>query len=146
MQTHLTCHLQQQILKIYSTKQNFIWIIRGVTYRRTNTPNLSSKDGLSKEIENLEQEQQETRVWTMVVCFPVKESGVVGGWVSGGPGGALPTGWRAPLAGRASTWGAALGCPTGQPQALPCWILKNRTSDIIFVNFWKLRKMHISRC
>jgi hypothetical protein len=33
--------------------------IRGATYRRTNAPNLSSKDGLSKEIENHEQEQQE---------------------------------------------------------------------------------------
>jgi hypothetical protein len=27
-------------------------------FRRTNAPNLSSKDGLSKEIENHEQEQQ----------------------------------------------------------------------------------------
>jgi hypothetical protein len=33
--------------------------IGGVTYRRTNTPNLSSKDRLSKEIENRKQEQQE---------------------------------------------------------------------------------------
>jgi hypothetical protein len=32
---------------------------RGVTYRRTNAPNLNNKDGLSKEIENREQEQQE---------------------------------------------------------------------------------------
>jgi hypothetical protein len=36
----------------YSTKQNSTWTIEGVTYRRTNAPNLSSKDGLSKEIEN----------------------------------------------------------------------------------------------
>jgi hypothetical protein len=43
----------------YSTKQNSKWIIEGVTYQRTNAPNLSSKDGLSKEIENCEQEQQE---------------------------------------------------------------------------------------
>ena len=48
-----------KILKKYSTKQNSTWIIGGVTYRRTNAPNLSSKDGLSKEIENREQEQQE---------------------------------------------------------------------------------------
>jgi hypothetical protein len=33
--------------------------IEGVTYQRTNAPNLSSKDGLSKEIENREEEQQE---------------------------------------------------------------------------------------
>jgi hypothetical protein len=48
-----------EILKIYSTKQNSIWIIEGVTYQRTNAPNLSSKDGLIKEIENHEQEQKE---------------------------------------------------------------------------------------
>jgi hypothetical protein len=33
--------------------------MEGVTYRRTNGPNLSSKDGLSKEIKNRELEQQE---------------------------------------------------------------------------------------
>jgi hypothetical protein len=43
----------------YLTKQNSTWTIEGVTYRRTNALNLSSKDGLSKEIENREQEQQE---------------------------------------------------------------------------------------
>jgi hypothetical protein len=48
-----------KILKKYSTKQNYTWTIEGVTYRRTNAPNLGSKDGLSKEIENREQEQQE---------------------------------------------------------------------------------------
>jgi hypothetical protein len=41
------------------TKQNSTWTIEEVTYRRTNAPNLSSKDGLSKKIENREQEQQE---------------------------------------------------------------------------------------
>jgi hypothetical protein len=45
--------------KKYSTKQNSTWTIEEVTYRRTNAPNLSSKDGLSKEIKNCEQEQQE---------------------------------------------------------------------------------------
>jgi hypothetical protein len=48
-----------KILKKYSTKQNSNWTIEGVTYRGTNAPNLSSKDGLSKEIENREEEQQE---------------------------------------------------------------------------------------
>jgi hypothetical protein len=43
----------------YLTKQNSTWTIEGVTYRRTNAPNLRSKDGLSKEIKNREQEQQE---------------------------------------------------------------------------------------
>jgi hypothetical protein len=42
-----------------STKQNSTWILGGVTYRRANAPNLSREDGLSKEIENREQEQQE---------------------------------------------------------------------------------------
>jgi hypothetical protein len=45
--------------KKYSTKQNSNWTIEGVTYQRTNAPNLSSKDGLSKEIKNREEEQQE---------------------------------------------------------------------------------------
>jgi hypothetical protein len=40
-------------------KQNSTWTIEGVTYRRINAPNLNSKDGLSKEIENREKEQQE---------------------------------------------------------------------------------------
>jgi hypothetical protein len=48
-----------KIIKKYSTKQNSNWTIEGVTYQRTNAPNLSSKDGLSKEIENHEEEQQE---------------------------------------------------------------------------------------
>jgi hypothetical protein len=48
-----------KILKKYSTKQNSTWTIEGVTYWRTNAPNLSIKDGLGKEIENCEQEQQE---------------------------------------------------------------------------------------
>jgi hypothetical protein len=43
------------------TKQNSTWTIEGATYWRTNAPNLSSKDGLSKEIKNREQEQQEHR-------------------------------------------------------------------------------------
>jgi hypothetical protein len=60
MQTHLTCHLYSaKILKKYSTKQNSTWTIEGVTYWITNARNLSSKDGLSKEIKNWEQEQQE---------------------------------------------------------------------------------------
>jgi hypothetical protein len=39
-----------KILKKYSTKQNSTWTIEGVTYQRIIAPNLSSKDGLSKEI------------------------------------------------------------------------------------------------
>jgi hypothetical protein len=64
----------------YSTKQNSTWIIEGVTYQRINTPNLSSKDGLSKEIENHEKEQQEHEFeqWSGVflgerVKWPVEE-------------------------------------------------------------------------
>ena len=36
-------------------------MIGGVTYQRTNAPNLSRKDGLSKEIKNHEHEQQERK-------------------------------------------------------------------------------------
>jgi hypothetical protein len=43
--------IELKILKKYSTKQNSTWTIGGVTYRRTNAPNLSNNDGLSKEIE-----------------------------------------------------------------------------------------------
>ena len=55
-----------------------------------------------------------------------------------GQGGAHTTGWRAPLLGRAGTWGAALGCPTGQPQALPGCSSINKTNGIIFVKFCEL--------
>jgi hypothetical protein len=44
-----------KILKKYSTNQNSTWTIEEVTYQRTNAPNLSSKDGLSKETKNREQ-------------------------------------------------------------------------------------------
>jgi hypothetical protein len=52
-----------KIPKKYSTKQNSTWTIEGVTYWRTNAPNLSSKDGLSKEIKNREQEH-EFELWS----------------------------------------------------------------------------------
>ena len=48
-----------KILGKYFTKQNSTWISGGVTYQGTNAPNLSRKDGLSKEIENHENNQQE---------------------------------------------------------------------------------------
>jgi hypothetical protein len=51
-----------KILKKYSTKQNSTWTIEGVTYRRTNAPNLSNNDGLSKEIEKSRWRAARTRV------------------------------------------------------------------------------------
>jgi hypothetical protein len=51
-----------KILKKYSTKQNSIWTIEGVTYQRTNAPNLSNNYGLSKEIEKSRRREARTRV------------------------------------------------------------------------------------
>jgi hypothetical protein len=51
-----------KILKKYSTKQNSTWTIGGVTYWRTNAPNLSNNDGLSKEIEKSRWRVARTRV------------------------------------------------------------------------------------
>jgi hypothetical protein len=51
-----------KILNKYSTKQNSTWTIEGVTYRRTNAPNLSNNDGLSKEIEKSRWRAARTRV------------------------------------------------------------------------------------
>src|SRR4051794_3561752 len=57
----------------YSTKKISTWIIGGVTYRRSNAPNLSRNDGLSKEIENREKEQRKTRVRDLCPCFFFRE-------------------------------------------------------------------------
>jgi hypothetical protein len=46
-----TITYKAKILKKYLTKRNFTWTSGGVTYRRTNAPNLSRNVGLSKEIE-----------------------------------------------------------------------------------------------
>jgi hypothetical protein len=62
MQTHFPAAYRAKILKKYSTKQNSTWTIRGVTYRRTNAPNLSNNDGLSKEIEKSRWRAARTRV------------------------------------------------------------------------------------
>jgi hypothetical protein len=51
-----------KILKKYFTKQNSTWTIEGVTYRRTNAPNLSNNDGLSKEIKKSRWRATRTRV------------------------------------------------------------------------------------
>jgi hypothetical protein len=51
-----------KILKKYFTKQNSNWTIQGVTYRRTNAPNLSTKYGLSKEIEKSRGRTARTRL------------------------------------------------------------------------------------
>jgi hypothetical protein len=71
----------------YSTKQNYTWTIEGVTYQRIIAPNINSKDGLSKEIENREQEHGFEQ-WSGV--FFGRESEVGGGRISGGLEGPTP--------------------------------------------------------
>ena len=48
-----------KIRKKYSTKQNSNWVIGAVTYQGAIAPNLNRKGGLSKEIENRKEEQQQ---------------------------------------------------------------------------------------
>ena len=47
----------------------------GVTYRRTNAPSFSSKDGLSKEIEIHENEQQGHEFFWMEMALVGQEEG-----------------------------------------------------------------------
>src|SRR3954470_23340698 len=58
---NLTQHVpySRKILKIQSTNHKSNWTSGGGTYQGAIPPKISSKDELSKEIENLEQEQQE---------------------------------------------------------------------------------------
>src|SRR3954469_7237211 len=49
----------RKILKIQSTNHKTNWTIGGGTYQGAIPPKISNKDGLSKEIKNREQEQQE---------------------------------------------------------------------------------------
>ena len=59
------CKLKQpdtyssKILKIQSTNHKSNWTSGGGTYQGVIPPNISSKDGLSKEIENQKQEYPE---------------------------------------------------------------------------------------
>src|SRR3954465_3659137 len=59
-----------KILKIQSTNHKSNWTSGGGTYQGAIPPKISSKDGLSKEIENREQEQQELGIEKIFRCFP----------------------------------------------------------------------------
>src|SRR3954471_22376456 len=67
----LTQHVtySSKILKIQSTNHKSNWTSGGVTYQGAIPPKISSKDGLSKEIENREQEQQELELEQAFRCF-----------------------------------------------------------------------------
>src|SRR3954466_10688361 len=58
-----------KILKIQSTNHKYNWTSGGGTYQGAIPPKISSKDGLSKEIENREQEQQELELEKVFRCF-----------------------------------------------------------------------------
>ena len=58
-----------KILKIQSTNHKSNWTSGGGTYQGAIPPKISSKDGLSKDIENCEQEQQELELEQVFRCF-----------------------------------------------------------------------------
>ena len=70
----------------------------GVTYRRANTPNLSNKDGLRKQIENPRARTAKTRFFRMWECLVGREEGRGGRRVSGGAYGPHTMCWRGPRA------------------------------------------------
>src|SRR3954467_3085497 len=69
------CKLKQpvtyssKILKIQSTNHKSNWASGGGTYQGAIPPKISSKDGLSKEIKNCKQEQQELELEQVFRCF-----------------------------------------------------------------------------
>src|SRR3954462_11103782 len=80
-----------KILKIQSTNHKSNWTSGGGTYQGATPLKISSKDGLSKEIENREQEHQELELEQVFRCFfgREKEDGCEGAlWR--GPGGPDP--------------------------------------------------------
>src|SRR3954463_12703814 len=58
-----------KILKIQSTNHKSNWTSGGGTYQGAIPPKIRSKDGLSKEIKNREQEQQELELEKFFWCF-----------------------------------------------------------------------------
>src|SRR3954469_4498225 len=75
-------------LKIQSTNHKSNWTSGGGTYQGAIPPKVNSKDGLSKEIENREQEQQELELEKFSGFFRERERS---GWkeaswrATGGP-------------------------------------------------------------
>src|SRR3954471_7032912 len=57
-----------KILKIQSTNHKSNWTSGGGTYQGAIPPKINNKDGLSKEIENREQEQQELDLEKVFRC------------------------------------------------------------------------------
>src|SRR3954464_10793468 len=58
-----------KILKIQSTNHKSNWTSGGGTYQGAIPPKISNKDGMSKEIENCEQQQQELEHEQVFRCF-----------------------------------------------------------------------------
>ena len=58
-----------KILKLHSTNHKSNWTSGGGTYQGAIPQKISSNDGLSKEIENREQEQQELELEQVFRCF-----------------------------------------------------------------------------
>src|SRR4051812_3014850 len=58
-----------KILKIQSTNHKSNWTSGGGIYQGSIPPKISRKYGLSKEIENREQEQQELKLEHVFRCF-----------------------------------------------------------------------------
>src|SRR3954463_3743927 len=58
-----------KILKIQSTNHKSNWTSGGGTYQGAISPKIRSKEGLSKEIENREKEQQELELGQVFRCF-----------------------------------------------------------------------------
>src|SRR4051812_16965316 len=72
-----------KILKIQSTNQKSNWTSGGGTYQGATPPKISSKDGLSKEINNHEQEQQEFELEQVFRCFFGREKRLPWVWWPG---------------------------------------------------------------
>src|SRR3954466_2583222 len=74
-----------KILKIQSTNHKSNWTSGGGTYQGVIPPKISSKDGLSKEIENREQEKKELDLEKVFRCFSRERKKMVGTRHFGGP-------------------------------------------------------------
>src|SRR3954469_5400390 len=70
-----------KILKIQSTNHKSNWTSGGGTSQGAIPPKISSKDGLSKDIENPEQEQQELELEKVFRCFRDRERRWLGGGI-----------------------------------------------------------------
>src|SRR3954467_13400674 len=99
-----------KILKIQSTNHKSNWTSGGGTYQGAIPPKISSKDGLSKEIENREQENQGLELEQVLRCFSGerKKMAVRGHFGGAQVGQTLPR--RYPWVGHAYLGCGRLGC------------------------------------